>query len=62
MEDPPPDIDLSESQQPSIYASIITLWILSVIVTGLRFLARRITHLPLWWDDWFMLLGVVCGN
>ncbi|KAI9655564.1 MAG: hypothetical protein M1821_005357 [Bathelium mastoideum] len=59
MEGPPPGIDLTESQQPSIYGTIITLWLLSTTVTGLRFLARRITHLPLWWDDWFMLLGCV---
>ena len=59
MEGPPPGIDLSESRQASIYGTIIALWLLSIIVTGLRFLARRIQHLPLWWDDWFMLLGFV---
>lgn len=59
MEGPPPGTDLSESRQASIYGTVIALWLLSTIVTGLRFLARRITHLPLWWDDWFMLLGYV---
>ncbi|KAI9708375.1 MAG: hypothetical protein M1820_004079 [Bogoriella megaspora] len=57
MEGPPPGIDLSESQQASIYGAVITLWVISVIVTCLRFIARRITHVPLWWDDWFMVLG-----
>ncbi|KAF2231452.1 hypothetical protein EV356DRAFT_290277 [Viridothelium virens] len=62
MEGPPPGIDLSESRQPTIYGVIITLWILSVTVTGLRFVARRLTRLPLWWDDWFMLLGCIATS
>ncbi|KAJ6783741.1 hypothetical protein PWT90_03381 [Aphanocladium album] len=43
---------MAESLQPGVYACVIVTFIISTITLGLRFYARRIKNVQLWWDDW----------
>ena len=54
-----PTPDLSESYRPSLYAAAIITWILALIAVALRFTARRLTHLHLWYDDWLVVVALV---
>ena len=51
--------DLQESQQPMMIGVLTTFFILPVIAVGLRLLARRLTRMSLWWDDWLILVATV---
>ena len=59
---PPPDVDLQDTQVPRILGVNIATFILAVIAISLRFIARRLTRLPYWWDDWLMLPAIVCWS
>lgn len=59
MEGPPLGTDLSASQVPRILGVNIATFCLAVIAIFARFTARRLTHAPLWWDDWLMLPAIV---
>ena len=57
---PPPGIDLRATQVPRILGVNIATFALAVMAICLRFIARRLTRLPYWWDDWLMLPAIVC--
>ena len=59
MDGPPPGIDLSASEVPRILGVNIATFILAVIAIVLRFMARRLTRAPFWWDDWLMIPAIV---
>ncbi|KAJ3483203.1 hypothetical protein NLG97_g7360 [Lecanicillium saksenae] len=48
---------MAESLQPGVYACVIITFVISTITLGLRFYARRIKNVQLWWDDWFAVLS-----
>lgn len=54
-----PDVDLTETKQPVLYAAVITTYGLAVIAVLLRFLARRLRRLDWWLDDWLILVALV---
>jgi hypothetical protein len=45
-----------ESRQPGVFAAVITTLAAATVAIVLRFVARRITKVPLWWDD-FLCVG-----
>ena len=49
----------SETYQPSIYAAAIITYIVAATAVGLRFIARRLTHAKLWYDDWLVVVALV---
>lgn len=57
---PPPGVGLQDTQVPRILGVNIATFTLAVAAISLRFTARRLTHLPFWWDDWLMLPAIVC--
>lgn len=50
---------LQESQAPKMYAVFSVFLVLPLIAVGLRLLARRMSNLRLWWDDWLILVATV---
>lgn len=50
---------MRQSIRPDIYASILVTLVPAVISFGLRFYARRIKHVSLWWDDHLAVVGFV---
>lgn len=58
----PAGTDLSESMQPTILAVNIIGFVLSAAAVGLRLVARKMSNAPLWWDDWMIVLALVCLN
>ena len=59
---PPPGVDLQDSQVRRILGVNIATFILATTAISLRFVARRLTRLPFWWDDWLMLPAIVCSE
>ena len=47
------------SQAPKMYAIFSVCLVLPLIAVGLRLVARRISNLRLWWDDWLILVATV---
>jgi len=45
------------SQQPAAYACLYITTIAAVLAVSARLLARRLTRVSLWYDDYFALLG-----
>lgn len=56
----PPGADLNANQAPTIIATSAVLISLSTIAVILRFIARHLSRAGLWWDDWTILLSLVC--
>lgn len=48
-----------QSMRPGIYAAILVTLVPAVICFLLRFYARRIKHVSLWWDDHLAVVGFV---
>jgi hypothetical protein len=44
------------SWQPNLYAAVAVTLTAATLAISLRFAARRMTKVPLWWDD-FMCVG-----
>lgn len=42
-----------------VYVVLGVTGALSTVGTILRFMARRMTKVSLWWDDWFAILAIV---
>ena len=59
MESLPPDINLSATQQPRILGADLFTYCLAVLVVILRFISRKISKAPYWWDDWLMVPAIV---
>ena len=51
--------DLQQTQAPKMYAIFSTFFALPLIAVALRLVARRMSHLRLWWDDWLILVATV---
>ncbi|KAM0415857.1 hypothetical protein ACHAPT_013168 [Fusarium lateritium] len=47
--------------EPNIYASTAITWIAASVALVMRFIARRITKQPWWWDDFFCVLAYIFG-
>ena len=52
---PPPNINLSESRVPGLLFANVFTFSFALLVVILRFVSRRISHLPYWWDDYLIL-------
>lgn len=49
------------SEVARIQGSILATWTLAVIIVCLRFFARRLSKVGLWYDDWLMIPATVCN-
>ncbi len=50
---------MAESLQPGVYACVIVTFVAASLTLALRFYARKIKNVQLWWDDWFAVLSFV---
>lgn len=50
--------DLSESYRPSLYSAAIITYTLAISAVVLRFVARRLMHLHLWYDDYLVVVAL----
>ncbi|KAI5926280.1 integral membrane protein [Camillea tinctor] len=55
------DVDLSESRQPDLYASIIICFFAAMACVLLRFWCRWVKGSGFWIDDWLILVALGCG-
>ena len=51
---------LAESYRPSLYSAAFITYVLATVAVILRFVARRLRHLKLWYDDWLCLVAWLC--
>lgn len=51
---------MRESIQADVYTSVLITLVPAILSFGLRFYARSIKKVPLWWDDWLAVVGMVC--
>ena len=58
---PPPSLDLTDNRVPSIFFANVFTFSLALIVVFLRFVSRRLSHLPFGWDDYLMLPAVAAA-
>ena len=49
------------SQDARILGVSITFIIIPTSVVFLRFIARLLSKVTLWWDDWLVLLALLCS-
>ncbi|KAI3395580.1 hypothetical protein diail_1092 [Diaporthe ilicicola] len=59
LPDPPPGLDLTETNVPRFVASTSLSWALAVACVGMRFWARKLTRSGFWWDDWIILSSLI---
>ena len=57
---PPSGLDLSENSAPQDEGAVISMFILAAIFLALRFTARFIQRNAVKWDDWVIVLALVC--
>lgn len=50
---------MEASQAPKMYAIFSVFFVLPLMAVGLRLLARRVSNMRLWWDDWLILVAAV---
>ncbi|KAJ5287687.1 hypothetical protein N7478_003373 [Penicillium angulare] len=55
-------VDLSENQQPNLYASSTIPFIIALLCVGLRFWCRWKNTAGWWLDDWLILASLACGT
>ncbi|KAL9600847.1 MAG: hypothetical protein Q9219_002889 [cf. Caloplaca sp. 3 TL-2023] len=48
-----------DDKAPMMYAVFSVFLVLPLIAVILRLLARRVSHVSLWWDDWLILVAAV---
>lgn len=53
------ETDLHATQAPKMYAIFSIFFALPLLAVGLRLVARRVSNLRLWWDDWLILVATV---
>lgn len=51
---------LHETSGPNANVIIITCFALAVVAVPLRLAARKAIKTPLWWDDYLIILALVC--
>ncbi len=56
---PPSAAFLDESRQPRLYGVLLTTFILALVCVVLRFVARRLQHMQLWYDDLLLMFAMV---
>lgn len=49
-----------EDRTPEVRAILVILLPMTIIAVALRFLSRRLAKARIWWDDWLVLLSLVC--
>lgn len=54
-----PSVDLSQTRQPSLYASSTIPFSIAFLCVGLRFWCRWKNTAGLWLDDWLILASLV---
>ncbi|KAJ0122137.1 hypothetical protein J7T55_002649 [Diaporthe amygdali] len=59
LPDPPPGLDLTETNVPRFVASTSLTWAMAVACVGMRFWARKLTRSGFWWDDWIILTSII---
>jgi hypothetical protein len=55
------DFELNADNGPLVIRVAIAMMAISLLGAVLRFMARRIVRQPIMWDDWFIVLGLVCS-
>lgn len=50
---------MTESQQPSVYTSILITLVPALLVVALRFYPARLRKVTLWWDDYLAVIALV---
>lgn len=50
----------NQDRPGEVYAGTLTLLLVATICVALRFFARRLSSATFWWDDWILLLALVC--
>jgi hypothetical protein len=48
-------------QAPQLIALFVVITALAVFAVALRLIARRLAQLPLWWDDYLLIVASVSG-
>ena len=48
------------AEQARIRGTVVFTWSLMLIIVSLRFLARRLSRVGLWYDDWLIIPATVC--
>ena len=56
----PDDSDILSDKRTLVVSTAIAMLILAVIAVVLRFVSRRVIHVPFLIDDWLMLAALVC--
>ena len=51
--------DLYEDQAPKLLPIFTVFLVLPLIAVALRLIARRVSHVSLWWDDWLLIVSSV---
>jgi hypothetical protein len=55
-------VNLNENRQGQYRAGTISMTVLGAVFVGLRFLSRWKKGLSIGWDDYLMLVSLVCAN
>ena len=45
--------------QTCLLGTVVSTWSLMLIAVSLRFVARRLSKIPLWYDDWLTMPAAV---
>jgi hypothetical protein len=53
---------LAEDVSGGLFPTVIAMTTLAVIAVILRFVARYYAKTNLWWDDWSILIALVCPS
>lgn len=54
------EIHKNDNKGPDIVASLAIMLTIAYIAVGLRFASRRMVQAKLLYDDWVMVVGLVC--
>lgn len=50
---------LKDSRAPTVLAILSTLTVLSIVAVSARLVARRLSKVALWWDDYTIIVALV---
>ena len=53
---------LEQSRAGEVYGATITLTIVASLAVTLRFVSRKISQAPYWWDDWAIVAALVSAR
>lgn len=57
---PPQDVNLHEDDRSAILAASIVSLAMAIFAAILRFLAKRVIRASYYWEDWLILMALVC--